>query len=211
MPNWVSTTASVKGSREELQKFLDGIKDNRILESYVPCPEELRETMSGFSNDEEKMEELRKKQEVNIAKYGHKDWYEWQYEVWGTKWGDCDTHIEPMTQLSSGEYEVSIYFQTAWGSASAGFQQVSAMFPSLMFFFEYDEEAGFFAGLEVMKGGMTIYEGTYVPSDYSGELDYDDYETVDKYEEWKCEQSDKIWDEFYAKFPLPVTTDKVES
>jgi|688.fasta_scaffold91753_3 hypothetical protein len=209
MPNWVSTTASVTGSKEELQRFISGITDKGILESYVPCPTELRETVSGFFGDEAKAEEIRKKNEDNIAKYGHKDWYDWQYEEWGTKWGDCDTHLEPMSEMNNGAHEVSITFQTAWGSASEGFRKVSAMFPSLMFTFDYDEEAGFFAGMEVMKGGMTIYEGTYAPCEYGEEVDWDDDSSVTKYEEWKNEQSDKIWEEFMTKFPLSPITDKV--
>lgn len=205
MPNWVSTTASVSGSQEEVQRFIAGIKDARILESYVPCPQELRDTMSGFSNDEEVMEEMRKKNADNIAKYGHKDWYEWQYEVWGTKWGDCDTHIEPPTVLDNGVCEVSIYFQTAWGPASNGFRLVSALFPTLTFMFEYDEEAGFLAGLEVIKNGETVHEGLYTPCDYKEEVDWDDDKSVEKYENWKNEQSDKIWDEFYMKYPKVVS------
>jgi hypothetical protein len=210
MPNWVSTTATVTGSREELSKFLDGIKDKKILESYVPCPQELRDTMSGFTNDEKEMEELRNKSEANVAKYGYPNWYEWQYEVWGTKWGDCDTYIEPITELGNGAHEVSITFQTAWGPASEGFRKVSSMFPSLMFTFTYDEEAGFFAGVEVIKGGITIHEGMYSPSDeYRDEVDYDDDESVEKYEEWKMDKIDKIYDELVLKFPLTPTTDNV--
>lgn len=196
MPNWVSTTMTITGSKEELERFIGGIKDNRILESYVPCPEELRETVSGFYSDEEKMEELRKKGEANIAKYGHKDWYDWQYEEWGTKWGDCDTHLEPILEMNGGLHEVSGHFQTAWGPATAGFLKVSAMFPALRFLFEHDEEAGFFAGLEVMEGGETIFDRTFVPSDYEGELDWDDDESVENYESWKNDNSDKIWNEY---------------
>lgn len=193
MPNWVSTTMSVTGSREELQKFLDGILDDRILDSYVPCPAELRETVSGWSNDEAEQAEREKKYQANIAKYGYKDWYDWQYEVWGTKWGDCDTHIEPMTELANGKWEVSIYFQTAWGSASNGFRKVSAMFPTLRFIFEYDEEAGFFAGVEAMENGVVIFDEAFAPCEYDGEIDYDSDESIDKYEEWKSDRSDEIW------------------
>jgi hypothetical protein len=209
MPNWVSTTASVTGSKEELQRFISGITDKGILESYVPCPTELRETLSGFFGDEVKAEEIRKKNEDNIAKYGHKDWYDWQYAVWGTKWGDCDTHLEKPVEMSNGSWEVTGSFQTAWGPADAGFLKVSALFPELLFTFDYDEEAGFFAGMEVMKGGMTIYEGTYATCEYGEEVDWDDDSSVTKYEEWKNEQSDKIWEEFMTKFPLSPITDKV--
>ena len=197
MPNWVTTTMSITGSKEELERFASGIKNDRILESYVPCPEELRETVSGFYSDEDKMEELRKKGEANIAKYGHKDWYEWQYHNWGTKWGDCDTHLEPVMESANGLYEISGQFQTAWGPATDGFLKISAMFPTLRFLFDHDEEAGFFAGLEVMEGGEVIFDRTYVPSDYEGELDWDDDESIDKYEQWKNDESDKIWDEYH--------------
>lgn len=197
MPNWVSTNMSVTGSKEELERFASGIKNNCILESYVPCPEELRETVSGFYSDEDKMEELRKKGEENIAKYGHKDWYEWQYAVWGTKWGDCETHLEPVMESANGLYEISGYFQTAWGPASAGFLKISAMFPTLRFLFDHDEEAGFFAGLEVMEGGKVIFDKNFVPSDYDGELDWEDDESIDKYEQWKDDESEKIWNEYY--------------
>jgi hypothetical protein len=200
MPNWVSTTLSVTGSKEEITRFIAGIKDNKILESYVTCPEELHATVAGFVA-EDKAEEHRKQQEANIAKYGHKDWWDWQYDNWGTKWGDCDTHLEKPVEMSNGSWEVQGYFSTAWGSADAGFRKVSDLFPSLMFFFDYDEEAGFFAGLEVIKGGVTIYEGLFEPCEYEGELDYDDYESIDKYEKWKNEESEKMWTEFYNEFP----------
>lgn len=196
MPNWVSTAMSVTGSREEVSRFIAGINDKNIIESYLPCPQELRDTVSGWSNDEAEQAEREKKYEANIAKYGSKDWYDWQYEQWGTKWGDCQTHFEPMTELSNGKWEVSFYFQTPWGTASVAFRKISAMFPTLRFVFEHDEEAGFFAGVEAMENGVVIFDEAYEPCNYEGELDYEDYESVEKYEEWKNEQSSKIWDRY---------------
>jgi hypothetical protein len=196
MPNWVSTTLSVKGSKEEVQRFLDGITENQILKSYVPCPSELTDTVSGFYAEEEKMAELRKKQEENLAKYGYTDWYEWSYQEWGTKWGDCDTHFEPLTELADGSVEVQGYFQTAWGPADTGFRKVSALFPTLTFLFDYDEEAGFFAGLHAMKDGEIVFESMFEPCNYEGEVDWDDDESIDKYEAWKTENNDRIFDEY---------------
>jgi hypothetical protein len=198
MPNWVSTTLTVKGSQTEVQRFVEGVKDSKILESYVPCPEELHATVAG-SVGEDKAEEHRRQQESNIAKYGHKDWYDWSYENWGTKWGDCDTDIQPFYVNNSGSWEVVIRYMTAWGPADAGFLKVSAMFPTLLFTFDYDEEAGFFAGTQAMRDGASVFESMYEPCSYEGEVDYDNYESIDKYEAWKEEKSDAIFAE-YAEF-----------
>lgn len=204
MPNWVSTTLTVRGSEEEIKRFKDGIKDSKILESYVPCPTELHETVAGYVGDN-KAEEHRKQQESNIAKYGHKDWYDWAYDNWGTKWADCDTEISEPMAFSDGSWEVQARYMTAWGPADAGFLKVSAMFPTLLFTFDYDEEAGFFAGTQAMHNGASVFESMYEPCSYEGEVNYDDYESIDKYEAWKEEKSDAIFAE-YAEFRkgLPV-------
>jgi hypothetical protein len=195
MPNWVSTTLSVKGSPTEVQRFIDGIKDSKILESYVPCPTELHETVAG-SVGTDKAEEHRKQQESNTAKYGYKDWYDWSYDNWGTKWGDCDTDIGHPMQLANGSWEVVMRYQTAWGPADAGFLKVSTLFPELLFTFDYDEEAGFFAGTEAYLNGASVFESMYEPCAYEGEVDYDDYESIDKYEAWKEAQSDAIFTQY---------------
>lgn len=195
MPNWVSTTLSVKGSKEEVHRFIDGITDSKILQSYVPCPEELQNTVAG-SVPEDKAEEHRKQKESNIAKYGHKDWYDWAYDNWGSKWGDCDTDIQPVSEDSFGVWEVIIQYQTAWSCADTGFLKVSQMFPSLYFTFDYDEEAGFFSGLHVFHNGNIIFESMYEPCNYPHPIDWDDCESMDKYEEWKVKNSDTIHAEY---------------
>lgn len=188
MPNWVSTKLSIRGSHNELVRFRDGINESKsIMESYIPTPQQLRDTMSGFTRDEKTMEELVIKQEENIAKFGHKDWYEWQYAVWGTKWGDCDTYLEPVTGT-----ELLIYFQTPWGPATSGFRTISKMFPTLMFVFTYDEEAGFFAGIEAMKDGQTVFEELYAPSEYGEDLDWDNEESYEKYNDYKNDRMEEI-------------------
>lgn len=198
MPNWVSTTLTVKGSEEEVKRFANGIKDSLILESYFPCPTELRDTVSGSVPVDKQAEHLAQ-QESNKAKYGHKDWYDWQYDIWGTKWGDCDTDISNPLGFSDGSWEVLVHYKTAWGPADAGFLKVSAMFPTLLFIFDYDEEAGFFAGTQVMQDGATVFESMYEPCSYEGEVDYDNEDSLCKYEAWKEEKTDAIFAE-YAEF-----------
>jgi hypothetical protein len=146
--------------------------------------------------DEEKMEELRKQQEANIAKYGYPNWYEWSYDNWGTKWGDCDTYLDKAGEMADGTWEVTGSFQTAWGPADAGFLKVSALFPELLFTFDYDEEAGFFAGVHAFQFGAIVFESMYEPCSYEEEVDWDDDKSIDKYENWKSENMGKINDEY---------------
>ena len=192
MPNWVSTSLSVQGSEKELQRFIDGITDSKILESYVPCPEELHATVAGYVG-EDKAEEHRRQQEANIAKYGYPNWYDWAYDNWGTKWGDCDTDIAFPLQFGNGTWELQVNYQTAWGPADAGFLKVSALFPELLFTFDYDEEAGFFAGVHVFKNGAIVFESMYEPCSYEEEVDWDNDASIEKYENWKESKSDEIY------------------
>ena len=73
------------------------------------------------------------------------------------------------------------------------------MFPTLLFIFDYDEEAGFFAGTQVMQDGATVFESMYEPCSYEGEVDWDDENSISQYEAWKEEKTDAIFAE-YAEF-----------
>jgi hypothetical protein len=101
--------------------------------------------------------------------------------------------------MADGTWEVTGSFQTAWGPADAGFLKVSAIFPELLFTFDYDEEAGFFAGVHVFQDGAIVFESMYEPCSYEEEVDWDDDASVDKYENWKESKNDEIYTE-YAEF-----------
>ena len=45
-----------------------------------------------------------------IKKHGTYKPIEWQYENWGTKWGDCETEV-----FTNNEGKKIITFQSAWG------------------------------------------------------------------------------------------------
>lgn len=214
MPNWVDTTLDISGSEAEVRRFVEGIKDKEIIKSYLPVPAELEitsttawetipERWQEWVNDgtwtQEKYDEevaennkLREAQLANIAKYGHKDWYEWQYAEWGTKWGDCHTDIQDVLIMDNGTASVFITFDTPWGPAEVAWGKISKMFPSLTFIFQYDEEAGFFAGNHVFRNGEIVFEGMFEPCSYEGDVDWDDDESSEKYQSWKNENMEEI-------------------
>lgn len=222
MPNWVSTQLSITGPKEDIDAFLAKCdRETGIIPSYLPVPEELQITSTsayeqipegwqkmvdeGTWTQEDYDErvagnnELLAKQKANIAKYGHKDWYEWQYNEWGTKWGDCHTQIGTPYE-ADGAWSVDITFDTPWGTAHKAWLTISAMFPNLVFLFSYDEEAGFFAGYEIYCAGDSLIEAMYEPSDYpEDDLDWDDDDSVSKYLDWKNDKDAECSDAI-AKF-----------
>lgn len=200
MPNWCDTHLTVSGPTEEIDKFISGLKrDNdgiHIMDSYLPCPEELKNTVDGWSSDEDEQKKREELYDSNIAKYGYRSWYDWQYAVWGTKWGDCDTRMEQVF-VRDNEKVAEFYYQTAWGPMTNGFMEISKRFPNLLFQFAHDEEGGFFAGYELIKNGK-VWEHMYEPAEYPKEIDWDDDESVEAYHSWKSDMMDSCWEAMNA-------------
>lgn len=243
MPNWCNTTMTVIGPKDDIMSFVNGVQKEdgelMIIKTYMPCPKDLYITSTetyeeiphkwnefvkdGTWTQEEydrrvsENNELLARQKENIAKYGVKDWYDWQYINWGTKWGDCHTEIVDPPREEGGHWMVSYNFQTAWGTATKAWCEISRNFPRCLFRFDSDEEAGFFAGVEYIAQGNVVFENYYEPSGYPEEVDWDDDDQVEKFYKWKDDQADvvdKAENEFLASFrglSLLPTTDRVDS
>lgn len=50
----------------------------------------------------------------NLERHGHKTWYGWRLENWGTKWDVTPSDIE---ELDNGPGHLSLVFYTAWSPA----------------------------------------------------------------------------------------------
>lgn len=228
MPNWVSTSLNITGPTDEVLRFVSSIKKDedgrtyRIVESLFPTPDDLRIeasfaletvpqkwaewvadgswTQEKYDEEVERNKTLREKQEANIAKYGTKDWYDWQYDNWGTKWGDCRTDMtgEPIA-IAGGLMTVGFAYDSAWGTLDKAFYKISKDFPNCVFFFEYDEEAGFFMGAEAMRNGETVAEGMWAPCEEDEELDLDSDsdDSWEIFQEWKDKKNSKIVEEVH--------------
>lgn len=199
MPNWCSQYCIVKGSPEALQEFIERVRipeelklefklDNphgeivHSLNHLYPCPEELRETISGSYGDPEKEAELKKQQDANIEKYGYPTWYEWAQDNWGTKWGACNVRLDE--EIVHGCLDLQ--FDSAWGPSVGLLEKVSAQFPSLTIGVYCREEADFFACWYVFHKGEIVFEGE-VDVDGCPEMEADD-------------PTDSDWEEYYERF-----------
>lgn len=116
MPNWCGNNLTISHDDPAMiQKFCDAYNSGETMQAFLPCPQELRDTMSGsYGKGTPEQKALEKQQAANVKKHGHPTWYEWNIANWGTKWdfgrGKDDDKIEP----SDANTVRDLNFQTAW-------------------------------------------------------------------------------------------------
>ena len=137
MPNWAYNTMTVEsdGSEtgdEQLRCFFNtAITDdgNLTFSGHLPMPEELdigNAPHAGIKDDASLMDAMRqirnpetvgyKKENLlkqikmyhNLKTIGYNSWYDWNSNVWGTKWDAADSNINTYTG------GIEIRFNTAW-------------------------------------------------------------------------------------------------
>lgn len=157
MPNWCSNTLTITGDKQELKRIIDAVSTEKdgstyytILQSLYPCPDDLKNTVSGFSSDPEQQAEYKKAYDANLAKYGFKNWYDWCCTKWGTKWSDNDTEL-----TSQDDTSIVFSFQTAWSPPTAGIEHISTLFSTVTFELEFYELGCGFAGAFIARAGET--------------------------------------------------------
>jgi hypothetical protein len=204
MPNWCNQYGEVRGSNKELKRFIEAIRIEQTEEwkaipewnrtewdmnQLFPIPTELHETVAGgfgINEDGTKKPEqiaLEEQQAKNVAKYGHKDWYDWANANWDTKWGACRVDFDEDT-FDESSNSITLYWESAWSPAVGLMRNISEQFPELVFGMHFTEEADFFAGYMVFHKGEVVAEGEH---EMQGQPEYDDDDENfdEKYSEWK--------------------------
>lgn len=208
MPNWTSTRMSVAGTEADVKDFVSKIlveegktesmfarNITKIYESLIPCPTELFDVISPVREEQAELAQQM------TEKHGAPNWYEWQYQNWGVKWGDCHTFMETEpVALPNGNWEVVYIYDLPWGDGEQAHVKISALFPNLRFAFDFEEEAGFFQGCQVMKNGEIIFSEFFEPAAAyedmpDGLTDEQQDEWSEKYSEWRNEQMEQICEE----------------
>lgn len=195
MPNWCSTWLRVIGPYAEVQAFHSKVNTpDGIIRTHVPCPEELQDTPERWViNDKEEQAKQEEREQANLAKYGYRTWYDWNIANWGTKWADCHTQVSPPEMTGyRNNWEMNATFDTAWSTADEAWTQISRMYPNTAFYMGHDEEGGHYAGVQVFHNGFMLVESMFSPGDYGEDLDWDDPESVDRYEEWKDQENERV-------------------
>ncbi len=161
MPNWCYNSTTFHGDNETLTKLVEAItttdEDGKVhhdLTLPFPIPTELQIQSVFFhaDSDDPEHQELLKKYEANEAKYGYRDYYDWNIANWGTKWSP---------DLSESEVEIDgnvlhLSYDTAWSPPTGLLRKISGLFPTLVITNTFDEEGMGFWGCEAFHGGKEV-------------------------------------------------------
>ena len=114
MPNWCNNTMTISHNDPAMiARAREAWMNHKFLTEFIPCPQELIDTIEGFVGDD-KQAELNAKQAANIKKYGYPTWYRFALGEWGTKWDigyDNDYENNPYDETPNG---FTAYFDSAW-------------------------------------------------------------------------------------------------
>jgi hypothetical protein len=165
--NGLAVLQHLEGNSKEINKMLSWVW---VREKGIDNAEDLVKYM--LENKTADIESAKIALE-NIENYGHKDWYSWAIDKWGTKW---NAYTQKMND------DGSITFQTAWSNPYPVIQALSEKYPDARFHLKFaDEDLGHNVGEYTMVDGLIIDE--YIPDDGSEEAllmaieicEYDDY------------------------------------
>lgn len=150
--------------------FVTGEKEFS-MEKLFPTPEELMsDKLESYEGED--AEEKDKLRAEALKKYGHKSWYDWRCENWGTKWDVCCEDIDSDANSENDELTyVSYRFDTAWSPPVEFLKNIYKKYPLLNFRLNYSEPGVAFEGdLEIEAGEITVDE----TREYSGDDDEDE-------------------------------------
>ena len=133
MPNICRNSVEITGNTEDITKFLNTItkKDDKgeyyySLTECNPMPKELEDLHQGartidgvrcnvwYEDEDGARPMLDIVKDELIEKYGSYEPINWQYDYWGTKWGDMDTKL--VNDTTDGDTRtLHFWFESAWG------------------------------------------------------------------------------------------------
>lgn len=192
IPNYVYSTLSLNGSKNDIKKFRAKFEAEGELKAnkVIPYPRDL-ELLDMKSNGEK----LTKEDEIEltlIALEGKYDMskdgfnqggYDWSVKNWGTKWGFCDCETEEVC-----DDFVNYSFSTAWSPITPVIIEMSKQFPKIEFNYFCDEEGGAFRFEEEYLNGISIdYEDRTYEIEIERAQEEEDYQ-IDRERDRKIDE-----------------------
>ena len=119
MPNWCNNSVEIYHEDPAMiERVRTAFNDGKLLNEFIPVPQELIDTVSGFVPEQEALEA---KQAANREKYGYSTWYDFCVSEWGTKWdvgGD-----NPAQDIPGG---LMLGFDSAWSPPINAYEKLEA-------------------------------------------------------------------------------------
>ncbi len=134
MPNWCNNTLTLTHEDPAvIARAKAAFADGKFLQEFIPCPQDLIDTVSGFVG--EGQEALEAKQAANREKYGYATWYDFCVNEWGTKWdvGGGD-YNEPQQETPN---DLTVSFDSAWAPPVAAMDKLEGLgFTVRLYYYE---------------------------------------------------------------------------
>jgi hypothetical protein len=100
-----------------IERAAKALQEGQFLQEFIPCPQDLIDTVSGFVGEGQAA--LEAKQAANVEKYGYTTWYEHNVNEWGTKW-DVNSDNVAIEDANT----VSASFDSAWAPPTRAYEQL---------------------------------------------------------------------------------------
>lgn len=194
MPNWVMNKVVFYADKVRVNDIREGIKSGNCIFDFntlIPMPESLNMiegsmadvdvkcfmAEDGFDADhlknkynmtDKEYDEARKRGEIyinNKLKYGHRSWYGWCCENWGTKWNASEPQWLD---------DCTLMFKTAWGCPVPIFEKMSKEWPDVEFDVLFaDEDIGQNCGTISYENGYGDEHSDFVDDEEARKFAYD--------------------------------------
>ena len=192
MPNWCSNDLYVSGPEKELKEFMNELTNT----VDVPRTErtnviEICQTFLPLPDDAYKIEEIADGTTLSVFT---DTGYDTACDLWGSKWGDCDTGMDVDSPHYDGDKSYANFqYQSAWGPITEGLLKISKLFPGLLFEERYSEAGMCFRGINLIRDGE-IVEQDY--QDYS----FGGYTGTSIKREITDDEDTEIWERFWNEW-----------
>jgi hypothetical protein len=135
--------------------FDDGTPRKIDFNKIIPQPANI--FLGDLSNEDKK----------HCEAQGIPNWYDWNTENWGTKWGAYSMNDKRDTPDT-------IHFQTAWSVPEPVVEALAKMFPDVEMQWDYaDEDSGSNTGRVLLKDGVTFWHNPENQSNEAYEIYFD--------------------------------------
>ena len=125
MPNWCNNNLTLEHDDPVMiQRAYDALERGEFLNEFIPVPQELKETVSGFMGDGDEQRKLEAQTRANVEKYGYGNWYDYCVGEWGTKW---DVGEQGCSDIHPDGRMLHTYFDSAWSPPVDAYQKLEAL------------------------------------------------------------------------------------
>lgn len=124
MPNWCNNNLILQHEDPgQLERFRAAFLQGRTLQEFIPCPQPLIDTISGYKPQGYEQDLHEAIQEVNRKHFGYANWYDFCIARWGTKWdiGGPDSFLKIQGNT------LTCSFISAWDPPLAAYNELIEM------------------------------------------------------------------------------------